>query len=332
MTRFTFTTIAVSALLVTGLVVSCGTGSAKTSEISGQREFRFAYRLQLEGLPNDAENLQILIPVPIDDQYQAVSELTVDAPFSYREYHDPEYGNKILDLSVTGPLPDRVEIGIDFNVVRREVNGTASSTGSDRPVRPAAARYLQPDLLVPIDGPIAEEARLIVSDDMTAYQKVTALYDHLFETMKYDKSGTGWGNGDALYACDSRRGNCTDIHSLFIGMARASGVPARFIIGFPLPADKDSGEIAGYHCWAEFYLDDRGWLPVDISEAIKNPEKKEYYFGRLDPNRVSFTTGRDIQIETLNGQTRLNYFVYPYVLIDGKVFENVQYSFSFSPS
>jgi transglutaminase-like putative cysteine protease len=40
----------------------------------------------------------------------------------------------------------------------------------------------------------------------------------------------------------------------------AVAIPARFQIGFPLPANKHSAEIPGYHCWAEFYLDSVGWV------------------------------------------------------------------------
>ena len=71
--------------------------------------------------------------------------------------------------------------------------------------------------------------------------------------MRYDKTSSGWGRGDAVWACDAKRGNCTDFHSPFIGMLRVDGIPAGFDIGFPLPENKDKGDIAGYHCWAEFY-------------------------------------------------------------------------------
>ncbi len=192
------------------------------------------------------------------------------------------------------------------------------------------ARFLQPDSLVPINGKIAAEARSVVKDNMTDMQKIQALYDHLFETMKYDKTGTGWGHGDAIFACDARRGNCTDIHSLFIGMVRSIGIPARFIIGFPLPEGVSQGDIGGYHCWAEFYLKGHGWIPVDISEAIQHPDNKTYLFGHLDPNRVAFSKGRDIKIATESGVESLNYFVYPYVLVDGKPFTGVKTKFSFA--
>ena len=40
----------------------------------------------------------------------------------------------------------------------------------------------------------------------------------MLRSMRYDKTGTGWGHGDVLYACDAKKGNCTDFHSLFIAM------------------------------------------------------------------------------------------------------------------
>src|SRR5437667_7992077 len=107
--------------------------------------------------------------------------------------------------------------------------------------------------------------------------------------MRYDKSGEGWGRGDALWACTSKRGNCTDFHSLFIGMMRSSGIPVRFEIGFPLPENKTEGDIAGYHCWAEFYLVCRLLLAKKNSEAWKNPAKLDFSLCAHDVNRVCFT-------------------------------------------
>ena len=121
-----------------------------------------------------------------------------------------------------------------------------------------------------------------------------------------------------LWVCDSRFGNCTDFHSLFISLARSRGLPARFEIGLPLPSKRGEGNIGGYHCWALFHHDQKGWVPVDISEADKHPEMKEYYFGNLTENRVTFTTGRDINLVPKQDGGPLNFFVYPYVEVNGK--------------
>jgi transglutaminase-like putative cysteine protease len=165
-----------------------------------------------------------------------------------------------------------------------------------------------------------------------AVEKAYALYDYVFHTLRYDKSGTGWGRGDSLWACDAKHGNCTDFHSLFISMLRAEKIPARFEIGFPLPTDTRQGEIPGYHCWAEFYVDGPGWIPVDISEAWKDQSKHDYFFGTLDANRVQFTIGRDITLTPKQEGPPLNYFVYPYVEVDGQPYEKLGKKFAFRES
>ncbi|MFV2069378.1 MAG: transglutaminase-like domain-containing protein [Pirellulales bacterium] len=106
-------------------------------------------------------------------------------------------------------------------------------------------------------------------------------------------------------------------HSLFIALSRAKGVPARFEIGFSLPPERGEGTVGGYHCWAFFHIDERGWVPMDISEADKHPEMKEYYFGNLTEDRVTFTTGRDIDLVPKQDDAPLIYFVVPYVEVDG---------------
>jgi hypothetical protein len=88
--------------------------------------------------------------------------------------------------------------------------------------------------------------------------------------------------------------------------------------------------IAGYHCWSDFFIDGKGWIPVDISEAWKHPEKREYFFGSHDANRVQFSMGRDLRLNPAQAGKALNYFVYPYVEVDGTEYSNVSLSLSFT--
>jgi transglutaminase-like putative cysteine protease len=189
---------------------------------------------------------------------------------------------------------------------------------------------LAPDKLVPVTGLPAELAAKVSEGRSTQLERARAIYDYVFRTMRCDKTGTGWGRGDVLYACDAKKGNCTDFHSLFIAMTRSQGIPARFEIGFPLPADKHSGEIAGYHCWAEFFEPKHGWVPVDISEAWKHQEKRDYFFGSHDANRIQFTLGRDLYLSPKQDGQPPNYFVGPYVEVAGKEYANVSLMFSFA--
>ena len=156
-----------------------------------------------------------------------------------------------------------------------------------------------------------------MADKSGALARARALYDHVLARMKYDKSGEGWGRGDALYACDARAGNCTDFHAYFIALARAVGIPARFAIGVTIPADHDEGSIAGYHCWAEFCAEGK-WVPVDISEASKNPALADYYFGHHPANRFELTRGRDLLVDPAPASGPINFLVYPLLEVGGK--------------
>ena len=67
-----------------------------------------------------------------------------------------------------------------------------------------------------------------------------------------------------------------------------------------------TGKIAGYPGWAEFYAKGIGWVPVDASEAAKNPARRECCFG-----------AHDVILAPRQQGAPLNYFVYPYVEPDG---------------
>ncbi len=286
------------------------------------------YVFSVKDIPPGSSKITIWTPIPGSDSRQKVKDFKVTCLYPYTLYTEPEYGNRILKVETAGKVPEKIEVKLEFAVSRMALKKEEKETPIPEGLQELSLkRYLSADRLVPIDGRIAEEARKVVRKDMAPLQKARAIYNYVVETMKYDKSGEGWGRGDALYACDARQGNCTDFHSLLIGMARASGIPARFIMGLPLPAGSNNGEIPSYHCWAEFYVKGLGWIPVDASEACKHPEKKEFFFGGLDENRVAFTLGRDIRIDP--AVEPLNYLIYPYVVVDGETYAKVDWRIGF---
>lgn len=89
------------------------------------------------------------------------------------------------------------------------------------------------------------------------------------------------------------------------------------------------GKLAGYHCWAWFLPDGKGWVPVDISEANRHPKLAQFYFGNLTEDRVAFSVGRDIELTPRQAGGPLNFFIYPYVEVDGRSLPSSQLSMSF---
>jgi transglutaminase-like putative cysteine protease len=297
---------------------SLARAASDTTPPDTQRDFRFTYQSEIAGIAPTANHLEAWIPLPREDQFQRVSGLQVDTPVHHEivdEHHD---GNRVLHLDAASPLPALIPVTVTFEVKRIEETSNLERAQRNIPEPSGGkfAEFLGPDKLVPLTGRIAQVSNKLGDETASPYQQAQIIYEYVVGVMSYDKSGKGWGRGDALYACDVRRGNCTDFHSLFIALARSRGIPARFTIGFPI-GKAQSGQVPGYHCWAEFYAGGE-WVPIDASEAWKNPARHDYYFGHLDAARVAFTMGRDLTLTPHQQGEPLNYLIYPYVEVDGK--------------
>jgi len=316
--------VPVLSILLTAAIHAAGPASVTAG---ASREFQFEYITRIPAV--EAGKLRLWIPVPQSDGHQEVSRLAVQSPVAYEFHQDPEYRNRYAYIELPARRrPAPLEVKLTFQAKRREnrvrLNG---QSGQERPAE--LARLLHPDRRVPLNGIIASLAEEQTRGLERPVDKARAIYNYVVSTMRYDKTGEGWGRGDAIFACNARRGNCTDFHALLIGMMRAAGIPARFEIGFSLPADRQAGSVPGYHCWAQFWLDDVGWVPVDASEAWKDPSRRDYFFGAHDAHRVLFTRGRDIRFNPAQNGEPVNFFIYPYAELDGKPFAGVEYSFSF---
>jgi len=297
------------------------------------RTFSFDYTTRVHDLPAGTRQLDLWLPVPHPDKSQDIEDLKITSPYPY-EILTGQYGNKVLHLKVQDPPVAGFAVTMEVKAERREhVNPMLSAEPAKKAPKEAAdpnmARWLEADKLVPLDPQIRLWAQEVVAkaNAKTDLEKAQAVYNHVVSTVKYDKTGQGWGRGDIYYACDARRGNCTDFHAVFIGYCRALGIPARFSIGFPLPPERGTGEVKGYHCWAEFYTRETGWVPVDASEAAKDPSKRAYFFGAHDENRLEFSRGRDLTLNPQQQGSPLNYFIYPYAEADGQPFAAVDKQF-----
>lgn len=318
--------------LATLLIVGTASDVAGESQ-SRSRTFHFEYKATVKDIAPDAKHVELWIPVPHDDAWQQIRNLRIDSPYDYK-ITTASFGNTMAHVSIEAPKDRAFTIAMSFDATREEHIQSRLSGGPPLAREEDAkelAQYLKPDRLVPLDNQIRAWAREVVekANAHTDLEMARAIYNHVVSTVKYDKSGKGWGRGDIYYACQERRGNCTDFHAIFIGYARSLGIPARFAIGFPLPADRGEGKIAGYHCWAEFYARGIGWVPVDASEAAKDPSKREYFFGAHDENRVEFSKGRDVILAPREKGDPLNYFVYPYAEVDGQVFAGTGYEVTY---
>ena len=321
-------------LLLAAAALLTAAAPATTAVAPRSRTFLLMCRATVPTPAAGTKQLELWMPVPHADKSQDIRDLKIEAGAPYTIETDV-YGNKMLHLKLASLPTAPLTVMLTARVTRRE-HLNLRATDDQAPAEteatdPNLQRWLAPDRLVPLDAKIKAQAQEVVTKAgaKTDLQKARAIYEHVVSTVTYDKTGQGWGRGDIYYACDARRGNCTDFHAIVIGYCRALGIPARFSIGLPLPAGHGKGEIKGYHCWAEFFTKQTGWVPVDASEAAKNPDKRNYFFGAHDENRVEFSRGRDLALLPRQHGPLLNYFVYPYAEADGQPVENVERTYTF---
>jgi len=283
--------------------------------IRDQDTFDFLY---LAKLPEFSTSARMWLPLPETDKFQTVEVLSIEAPGTQRIIKDSEQGNRFLFLELA-PSDSFKTVAIRFLVTRQEKSVYEAT-------ELAPKEFLKSERLVPVTDEIRSIAEEVVAGKKTDLVRARALYDHVIDRMSYMKYGTGWGKGDAVYACDARTGNCTDFHSYFIALARAVGIPARFAIGAGIPSDRNDGGIDGYHCWAEFQADGK-WWPVDISEGDKYSSLATYYFGHHPANRFEFSHGRDIIVDPLPASGPINFLAYPVLEVGG---ESIKADITFS--
>jgi transglutaminase-like putative cysteine protease len=279
------------------------------------KTFDVTYTATIAKVPAGLEELQVWIPLPASRGWQQVSNVTIDAPFPFTRHREKEFGNEYAFATIQNPPAGDLTVRVRFNATREEA--TSAHPAESAASRAQIQRALRADRLVTLSPRVRNLANEITRGINDPVEQAHAIYNYLIVTMKYDKTIPGWGQGDTERACDIKAGNCTDFHSLFMSLARAKGIPARFVIGFPLTAA--DGNVKGYHCWAEFYVKGKGWISVDASDAskAKDPASQQYLFGNLDPNRVQFTVGRDLVLSPRTSDP-LNYFIYPRAEAKGK--------------
>lgn len=309
-------------LLVSGSVYLLGPHNA-IDPFPDQREFQIMYRASIPELPSTAESVRIWIPVASTREGQTILERKIGTPIPYQITRDVVHGNEMAYFELKKPFPSFLDLIVIYKArMTKPEFGQTIKESNDMEL------YLKPSRLMVVNEEVKARAERATADKKTFHEKARAIYENVLGRMEYNKTVPGWGRGDTVRACLLGKGNCTDFHSLFISMAHAAEVPARFKIGLTVP-EGNQGEIPVYRCWAEYYEEGKGWKPVDASEAWKHPERKEAYFGNFDTNKFLISVGRDIELVPKQAGEPVNMLFYPYIEVDGKEWDGAKASFEF---
>lgn len=299
------------------------------------RYVNFTYTCYLTGIPKNAKLINVWIPIPATDDRQSVKLVSVSEP-NGTFTTETKYGNKMYHLQYypgREALLDTVKIVFSYELVLNEKTVEEAKQLAPLPKVDPGGKfqvYLKGNRLIPLKGPIIElrDAMELPEQPIIAAKRV---YENLISSMVYNYKAPGAGLGDAIWACDSKTGDCSDYHSVFIGVCRAAGIPADHEFGIPLRPSRPNLPIRDWHCWAKFWVSGPGWITIDASEADKHPELKEYLFGTLSSDYLTLSHGRDVDMMPKQKGAPLNIFADPYAELDGKPFDGIKWVAYFQP-
>jgi transglutaminase-like putative cysteine protease len=306
----------------------------------GWRTFELTYKVDLSARQGAG---RVWLPVPQDlGDYQRVLSLSWSGQADDAAlYWERRYRAPIFSVA-WGEADKPRRLAVTAHVATRD-RGTRA-TGVRRDDREAAAFYLQPTEHMPVDGIVADTARRIVKgiDDPDARAK--AIYEWVVDNTFRDPKTRGCGLGNIKFMLETGDlgGKCADINALFVGLARAAGIPAREVYGVRVAASQQfhclgsSGNVAkAQHCRAEYFSPHHGWVPVDPADVRKAvlQEKlpltdpsivalREHLFGNWEMNWVGFNSARDFVLDP-PGRQAVPYLMYPWaefgdVVLDGR--------------
>ncbi len=203
------------------------------------------------------------------------------------------------------------------------------------------AHYLKGTSLIAVDGIVRETAISLTSGHTTDLAKARAIYDWMVDHTLRDPTVRGCGVGDIRWMLETKTfaGKCADLNALYVGLARAAGLPARDVYGvrvapsaeFPSLGRNGGNVTTAQHCRAEVYLSEFGWVPVDPADVAKvrleerangtlaDPylqRARERMFGGWEMNWVAYNEGHDVRLPGSTSRP-LPFFMYPQAEIDG---------------
>ncbi|HEY3327415.1 MAG TPA: transglutaminase family protein [Novimethylophilus sp.] len=305
----------------------------ETPADEGWRKFRLTYTVNL--LPQGS-NAYLWLPIPqsIKDYQQASAPRSTgaadeagfvrmaNAPAFYAHWNDATARN----ITVTAEV-----------ATRDRTADLQRSHSSPAELDDAMLNYLPPTDSMPLDGIVRSTALAATKGAISPLEKARAIYDWVVDNTFREPKVKGCGRGDikAMLETGNLGGKCADINSLFVGLCRASGIPAREVYGIRIAESRQfkslgrSGDVSrAQHCRAEFYLADVGWIPVDAADVRKAvlEEKlplddpgivalRERLFGGWEMNWVAFNHARNV---ALGPRHKASFFMYPCAEIAGE--------------
>ena len=242
------------------------------------------------------------------------------------------------------------ELEVVSRFATRDRSTDFANPSAERQTLPRAqhALYTRATALLPTDGIVRDTARDIVRDAKTDEDKARAIYAWIVDNTFRDPKVRGCGNGDirTMIETGNLSGKCADLNALYVGLARAVGLPARDVYGIRVADSRfgykslgKSGNISkAQHCRAEVFLERFGWVPVDPADVRKvvleeppgnlsmiDPKviaARKQLFGAWEMNWLAYNDAHDLKLANSSGR-EIPFLMYPQGEANGERFDSL---------
>jgi transglutaminase-like putative cysteine protease len=264
--------------------------------------------------------------------------------------HDGKYG--LAMLYVEWPAKEMnpaIEVTSRFMTRDRAVDfgapGNAELSAADRQF------FTSPTELVPTDGIVRKTALDITRGAKSDVDKGRAIYEWIVDNTFRDPKTRGCGTGDVKTMLESGNlgGKCADLNALYVGLARAVGLPARDVYGVRVAPSNYGYKSLGtgspnvtkaQHCRAEFFARGYGWVPVDPADVRKvvleeppgnlalGDDKvraaRKRLFGSWEMNWLAYNTGNDVKLPNATKAPTKPFLMYINAEADGELRDELE--------
>jgi transglutaminase-like putative cysteine protease len=289
--------------------------------------YKVQQTVTLTDIPAGARTVKWWIAIPGDGPNQEVLDFAASIPGTWSVVTEPDRGNRFLYTEVAAPSTPTLTAKIDVTLRRHAVSvaidpakvgpitDTVKTVYADELRTDAPHMQVTPDIT-------ALAAKACGAETNPALETKALLQLVAGTTVHYsrDPSKSKFSAGDAEVCLAHGGGTCTDIHSLFIALARSRGIPARLQMGYRLK-ESNEGKTAdpGYRCWAEYFLPGYGWVPTDLVEA-EDPKGlgPDRWFAGLTARRLWLNQGREFNLPNRGpNSSPVNTMIIGYAEFDG---------------
>lgn len=286
--------------------------------------------------------MQAWVPVPSvneADWFRSGETKWAGNAASVTRVRDPKYGAEMLHVTwKDGESAPMIEV--TSRVAMRDRAIDFSKPGTAAPLSEAARKLnLAGTDLIPVHGIVKETSDRIVAaaSARSDLEKARAIYEWVVENTARNASTRGCGIGDiaAMLKSGNLSGKCADLNALYVGLARAAGIPARDVYGIRVLPSQFGYKSLGagspnvtkaQHCRAEVHLAGFGWVPVDPADVrkvmleeppanlpitdAKVAAARKALFGAWEGNWVAYNTAHDIALPGSH-HASLGFLMYP---------------------